>query len=139
MQLQSRIQQADLIITAEGRWDATSLKGKATGNLLVWADEKPVFIFCGQTETLLPLRENIHIFPFLASDASEGLLKQAITKPRLFLQQQLAKAWPEIQSELKLFRINFNDQFHFYRSVFGQRTDADSGAHMLTCIAKGFH
>ncbi|MEO6993176.1 MAG: glycerate kinase, partial [Lacunisphaera sp.] len=51
--LPNRIAAADLILTGEGRFDATSLAGKGPGALLALArqSDKPVHVFVGSLET----------------------------------------------------------------------------------------
>lgn len=48
--LDQRLAQADLIVTAEGRLDATSLAGKVVGGLMDRADGRPVWILAGRVE-----------------------------------------------------------------------------------------
>jgi glycerate kinase len=51
--LEQRISAANLVITGEGRFDATSTSGKAPGNIIArsFALEKPVYVFAGAVET----------------------------------------------------------------------------------------
>lgn len=98
LQLNSRIQAASLIITAEGRFDFTSLQGKATGHLLLEAMDKPVFFFCGQALEDLPVTGAVKIFPFLPNNAKPDLQKASILNPTEALQTQLEIAWPQIKA-----------------------------------------
>lgn len=56
LDLDARLAAADVVITGEGRFDATSLQGKAPGELARRAVEagKPVHVFAGAVEGALP-------------------------------------------------------------------------------------
>jgi glycerate kinase len=98
--LTARIKAASLVITGEGRFDFTSLQGKATGHLLFEASEKPVFFFCGQIQENLPVMNSVQIFPFLPQNASPEVQKASILNPTEALQKQLETAWPQIEAML---------------------------------------
>lgn len=57
LDLRRRLERADLIITGEGRFDASSVHGKAPGEVIAWATQlgKPVHVFAGSVESPLPL------------------------------------------------------------------------------------
>lgn len=59
LQLPARLQQVDLLITGEGRFDATSWQGKICGQLIRAAQQagKPVMVVCGQLAPDTPLRD----------------------------------------------------------------------------------
>lgn len=95
--LPEKLRQADLIITGEGRFDSTSLAGKATGMLLALADQKPVLIFCGQAEPGLMFAQGVEIFPLAATPEASAA---AMAKPKLALRKQVAVAAPTLQSLL---------------------------------------
>jgi glycerate kinase len=95
--LSEKLRQADLIITGEGRFDSTSLAGKATGMLLALADQKPVVIFCGQAEPGLTFAQGIEIFPLAETPEASAA---AMAKPKLALRKQVAVAAPMLQSLL---------------------------------------
>ncbi|MCE3234099.1 MAG: glycerate kinase [Vampirovibrio sp.] len=101
LDLPDRIHQTDLIITGEGRFDATSFSGKATGNVLVWADEKPVMVFCGQVqESLVGLStelNNVEVYPLVPSGAS---VEEAMADPKAALLRQLEQALPQMKAHL---------------------------------------
>ncbi|HEY9687125.1 MAG TPA: glycerate kinase [Coleofasciculaceae cyanobacterium] len=99
LDLERRIAQANLIITGEGRLDATSLSGKATGHVLVWAAGKPVLVFCGQAEARLALPGNIHVMPLVLPGEDAG---EAMANPRVALEKRLFEALPVIRACLKL-------------------------------------
>jgi glycerate kinase len=97
--LRERLQAASVIITAEGRFDLTSIQGKAIGYLLTEANEKPVFIFCGQTQQDVPMPSNVRLFRFVNDDAQSSV-EFAMAHPGIALQQQLEVAWPSIKALL---------------------------------------
>lgn len=84
--LLARINQADLIITGEGRFDATSFSGKATGNILLWAAEKPALVVCGQVQENLAQVGQVAVFTLVRSGE---LVQQAIAQPEKTLQRTL--------------------------------------------------
>ncbi len=95
-----RIEAADLVITGEGRLDATSFQGKATGNILVWADQKPVFFFCGQVANHLSQLADVSVFPLVRADDPADVLQAAMENPTAALARQLEAAWPRWQALL---------------------------------------
>lgn len=100
--LAARIQQADLILTGEGRFDATSFSGKGTGNVLVWAEDKPVMVFCGQAqESLMGLKlaglKNVEIYPLVQAGESAAL---AMANPTEALLRLLEQALPHLKARL---------------------------------------
>ena len=55
LRLRERIEQADLTITGEGRFDRSSLQGKGTGTMIHLSREgQKVWIFAGQVESDVP-------------------------------------------------------------------------------------
>lgn len=95
--LMARIRQADLIITGEGCFDATSFAGKGTGNLLVWADEKPVMVFCGQMQRSLNGLKQVEVYPLVPAGASAA---SSLANPKATLRQQLELALPYLKARL---------------------------------------
>ncbi len=95
--LPEKIAQASMILTGEGRFDETSYSGKATGQLMKWAEPKPVFLFCGQIQSDLTLPEHVQAFPLVAELESPAF---ALKNPRAALRVQLEKALPQLQSLL---------------------------------------
>ncbi|HEY9744888.1 MAG TPA: glycerate kinase [Oculatellaceae cyanobacterium] len=100
--VEDRLQQASLVITTEGRVDSTTFQGKAIGQLLELAGQKPVFIFCGQMQKGLQLPENVQIFPLVALDAELNDIQAAIKQPRPLLERCLNEANAAIQAVLEL-------------------------------------
>lgn len=98
--LHSKIQAADLVITGEGRLDATSFQGKATGNILVWAAQKPVFFFCGQVGNHLSQLADVSVFPLVSAEDSGNALQAAMDDPTAALVRQLEAAWSRLQALL---------------------------------------
>lgn len=97
LNLHAKIARADLIITGEGRFDLTSLGGKATGNLLAWAGAKPVFILCGQVAAGLDFPPPVYVLP-LAQDAHAA--KASIANPKAALLARLEAALPLLKTLL---------------------------------------
>ncbi len=97
LNLQQRIAAADVIITGEGRLDATSFGGKAIGNVLAWADNKPVVVICGHAQEELDFPPNISVFP-MAQTPQE--IANAISDPKQAFLRQLENALPKIQRYL---------------------------------------
>jgi glycerate kinase len=100
LQLKSRIQQARLIITGEGRLDATTFSGKATSNLMLWAKDTPLWFLCGQLERGLTLPANVHVSPL--ANGEEESLTLALRHPETALQNTLAAHWPAVREMLSL-------------------------------------
>jgi glycerate kinase len=98
LDLERRISQVELIITGEGRLDATSLFGKATGHVLAWAAGKPVLFFCGQAEEQLAFPQNIHVMPLVRAGEDSG---EAMANPREALKQRFLEALPVIRACLQ--------------------------------------
>jgi glycerate kinase len=98
LDLERRIAQADLVITGEGRLDATSLSGKATGQVLAWAAGKPVLVLCGQAEERLAFPQNIHVMPLVRAGEDAG---EAMANPRTALEKRFLEALPVIRACLK--------------------------------------
>lgn len=63
--LEEKMDRADLVITGEGRYDATSLTGKGPGTLVEAAQKagKPAWVFAGAVETGLESEDIIAISP----------------------------------------------------------------------------
>jgi glycerate kinase len=99
LDLPQKIVESDLILTGEGRFDLTSLSGKATGNLLGWAGDKPVVILCGQAEAGLGFQPPVYLLP-LAEEAQA--VKACIDNPKLALRTRLQQAVPLLQTLLRL-------------------------------------
>ncbi|AHF91827.1 glycerate kinase [Opitutaceae bacterium TAV5] len=78
LDLDARIAAADLVITGEGSYDASSLSGKGPGALVARARElgKPVHVFCGRADTVTGADAGVH----------------AITPPGMPLEQALRES-----------------------------------------------
>jgi glycerate 2-kinase len=63
LDLAQKIAAADLVITGEGRFDATSYGGKGPGEVATaaLAQGKPVHVFAGQVSHAEPLPRNLHV------------------------------------------------------------------------------
>lgn len=97
--LDRRMAMADLIITGEGRLDKTSLSGKATGNILKNAGEKPVLVFCGQMEAGLPLADSVQVIPLVRVGENS---QRAMADPKAALLERLNEGLPAIRETLKI-------------------------------------
>lgn len=97
LHLEARIAQADLIITGEGCFDASSFSGKATGHVLVWAANKPTWVLCGQTQAGLTLAGNSTVTP-LATTPEQVV--EAIQHPEKALLNTLENALPTLRQFL---------------------------------------
>jgi glycerate 2-kinase len=97
LDLLDKIQRADVIITGEGRFDATSFSGKATGNVLVWALNKPVFILCGQVQEHLDTLGQVAVYPLVQAGEPEH---SAIAQPETALLQRLEQLLPALLEKL---------------------------------------
>ena len=77
--LPDRIAAADLVLTGEGRFDATSLSGKGPGALLALAREagKPVHLFAGSLETAIEEGGQFHAITPTGMLLSEALPRTA--------------------------------------------------------------
>ena len=77
--LPDRIAAAELVLTGEGRFDATSLGGKGPGALLVLARHagKPVHIFAGSLETETKEGGHLHSITPTGMSLSEALRRTA--------------------------------------------------------------
>lgn len=69
LDLAARIERADIVITGEGRCDASSLQGKGPGELALRASAmgKKIFIFPGSAEEGLPFPEGVALCPITPS------------------------------------------------------------------------
>ncbi len=90
---------ADIILTGEGRFDATSLGGKAVGNLLALVGNKPVFLVPGQCQPGLQLSDNLYCQP-LAQD--EFSARAAMANPRQALRAAILQMLPLLKNHLQI-------------------------------------
>lgn len=97
LNLFQKIQQADIVITGEGRFDATSFGGKATGNVLVWASDKPVFIVCGHVRDKLEALGDVAVYSLAKEEADTDA---AITQPQRILIKRLEEMLPDLLKRL---------------------------------------
>lgn len=69
-QLDSHIQNADVVITGEGKFDAQSLQGKLVGEIIKMCTvyDKLCYIICGQSE--LPSQANYEVWPLTQPNKS---------------------------------------------------------------------
>ena len=83
--LEKRIQDADLVITGEGRFDASSLRGKGPGYVAKMANEaaKPVIVLAGSVDSQAA-REIQVVYP--------DTVVRAISNPHLPLEENLREA-----------------------------------------------
>jgi glycerate 2-kinase len=95
--LEAKIEAADLVITGEGCLDATTFDGKATGNILAWAVEKPVIFFCGQVADNLAKLGDVAIYPFTQFG---DVNSDAMVEPEKKLLQKLEEALPQLKALL---------------------------------------
>ena len=86
---EEKLEQADLLLTGEGRFDGSSLKGKLIGKLCELAErkKKPVVAFCGSVE----VTENRVLPRSLEAirdiSANEDRLSEALKKTQFNLQR----------------------------------------------------
>ncbi len=75
--LESRLSEADIIVTGEGRFDSQSIQGKTTGRLieLAHATNKPVVIFAGATLGASPIE--VHTLTQLEPDSTRAMQNAA--------------------------------------------------------------
>ena len=92
MRLNERIEQADLIITGEGRFDRSSLSGKGPGEIVnrSIALGKPVHVFAGGIEDGLPTDANLH-----AISPADLPLVEALRQGRANLEETIANVFGE--------------------------------------------
>ncbi len=97
--LEARVQRSALVITGEGCLDATSLSGKATGQLLDWAKGRPCFVFCGQA-AIAPdkLPPQVYVYPITEQYSMEA----AMANPKKALKETVERAIPEMKAVLGL-------------------------------------
>ncbi|WP_303672973.1 glycerate kinase family protein [Vampirovibrio chlorellavorus] len=86
--LHEKVAAADIILTGEGRFDATSLGGKAVGHLLALAGDKPVFLLPGQCQSGLPLPNSSYCQPLAQDEAS---VQAAMAKPKEALREAVLR------------------------------------------------
>lgn len=91
LDLSARINRADLILTGEGRYDATSLAGKGPGALVEAAQRlrKVVHVFAGSVEPTL----NLQNFPIHAISPPSMPLAQAIAQTEASLVSAIGSAF----------------------------------------------
>lgn len=90
LRIEEKVRDVDIVITGEGRFDASSLQGKGPGSLCRWAAKagKPAWVFAGQIAREL-----------IDDNASNRQLKlMAISPPDLPLEEALRRG-PELLSE----------------------------------------
>jgi glycerate kinase len=97
LDLLAKIARADLIITGEGCFDATSFGGKATGNILVWVGAKPVFVVCGQAQENLSHVGQVTVYSLLQAGESAEV---AMVQPEAALQRTLQAMLPTLLERL---------------------------------------
>ena len=95
LQLEEQINDAEVILTGEGRFDSTSLRGKGPGKVLELAHRagKPVFVLAGSVSDEAR-REVREVFPsvFLHSiGRSELSLEENLSRTGEFFEQTLQK------------------------------------------------
>ncbi len=87
--LRRRIQRADLVITGEGRYDATSLKGKVVGGVTAMAANsgKPVIAVVGTTDPAAPVPDHLTVLNLTQLFGPQ----QALTNPHQCVQSAITK------------------------------------------------
>lgn len=95
LRLPQQVAEADVILSGEGCFDATSLGGKAVGYLLGLAGQKPVFLFPGQCQPGLKLSPTVQCLP-LAPTALE--VPAAMADPKQALRRALKAALPRLST-----------------------------------------
>lgn len=77
LDLPARLAAADLVLTGEGRYDATSLGGKGPGRLVTAAQRlgKPVHVFCGSLA--VPAADHLHVITPAGLSLGEALPRTA--------------------------------------------------------------
>lgn len=65
LSLGSRLEQADVLVTGEGRFDGSSLEGKGPGALAIEfvASGKPTYVLCGAAEEGMAIPEGLRVRP----------------------------------------------------------------------------
>jgi glycerate kinase len=97
LDLLARIAKADVILTGEGRFDATSFGGKATGNIVIRAREKPVMVVCGQAQDNLAYIGRMSIYPLVQAGESAEM---AMAHPEAALKSALQEMLPGLREAL---------------------------------------
>lgn len=95
LDLTEKIEQADIIITGEGRLDSTTFAGKATGMILALAEHRPIVVLCGQVQEGFHFTHGVDVLPLITDSDS---LVLAMAEPRLALRKRLAAALPRLES-----------------------------------------
>ncbi len=90
LDLDRHLSACDILLTGEGRFDATSLKGKGPGDVVRRAASagKKVFIFAGSAEAGLPLPPGVTVVPISPSDLP---LEEALARGGEFLARAVAQ------------------------------------------------
>jgi glycerate kinase len=88
LDLGRRMAAADVIITGEGRFDASSLQGKGPGGLVARAvaQGKPALVFCGSAVKGLKVPPEVGIHPISPEDLP---LAEALARASEFLEKTL--------------------------------------------------
>jgi glycerate kinase len=97
LNLKQLVAEADVILSGEGRWDATSLGGKATGHLLTLAGNKPVFLLPGQCQAGLQLPATVQCLPLATTEAET---QAAMANPRQALRTVVLQRLPLLKRHL---------------------------------------
>ncbi|MEB3287525.1 MAG: glycerate kinase [Vampirovibrionales bacterium] len=89
--LEAALKDCDVLLTGEGCFDATSLTGKAVGELLAMAEAngKPVILLCGAIEQKIRQTLPASVFTIALNDYVST--DQAILYPQASIQQAIAK------------------------------------------------
>lgn len=90
LRLHEHLQRADIVITGEGRFDASSLAGKGPGELARAALQagKPVHVFAGKADA--PPRRGLYLHPITPEHMP---LEQALENAAALLRQTVAEAF----------------------------------------------
>lgn len=93
LDLESRLQRADLVITGEGRFDETSLQGKGPGAVVARALQlgKPVHVFAGQIRPPEKIPAGLHLH---AITPAEMPLIDALRDAEHLLEQAARRQFP---------------------------------------------
>lgn len=94
--LRSKLKNADLLITGEGRIDEQSTQGKLVGQLVSLANREsvPILLVCGQRVPALHLPVSLRGLPIVSLVSGTTTLKQAMLDPQRLLLAKLLKTLP---------------------------------------------
>ena len=94
LDLESHLAQADLVITGEGNFDASSLNGKGPGAIAMRALDlgKIVHVFAGKIDPLMSPQANLHLHAITPSSMP---LTEALSSASLLLTKAIGSTFPD--------------------------------------------